>query len=628
MMVSVETYLLRGKRRLDALAGMPWARRAGRLVLWSGGALVLAAAPGWGQMQPFAAALTAAGPGVWSLAAALGAAAGYRLFWGSQGLQGAVWTLLALAVGLAVRRRETGRPEWLALGMAAAVAGTETLFRITAPEPQPVTWILFRSAAAGGGGLLFGVLTETGSKTALWITGALGVQALSALALPLNAGFAAAGAIAAGAPLPGAALAGMGLEAAGYPGMTAGMCLVCLFRTVPVPPLWRRLLAPALGAAAGMALGKSWSLAGWLGASIGGLLAGALPWHVLAVPRQRGTGAAQVQLEQTARVMSCLQKMLLEIPEPAEDMAAAVEKLRENACSECTCRDGCRQREQLDELIFRDPLSFTCRKTGRMLREARRVQTEMRQLRGQHRQLMEYRLVLARQYGMLATWLRQVADSLPLRGTTGLPRYHAQISVRSKCREIADGDRCVAFPGLGCRYYVLLCDGMGTGLGAAAEADRAAELMKRMLTAGISARYALGSLNAQLVLEGRAGAVTADLAELRLDTGRVTLYKWGAGPSYLLRRGTAAKIGTATPPPGISVNGMGETVSRLSLCKGEILVMASDGVRFGQTMVPEGAGEDISPAELAGWLLKQYGSGEDDGTVAVIRLRPGTLAPG
>ena len=56
--------------------------------------------------------------------------------------------------------------------------------------------------------------------------------------------------------------------------------------------------------------------------------------------------------------------------------------------------------------------------------------------------------------------------------------------------------------------------------------------------------------------------------------------------------------------------------------------MASDGVRFGQAMVPEGAGEDISPAELAGWLLKQYGSGEDDGTVAVIRLRPGTLAPG
>ena len=38
-----------------------------------------------------------------------------------------------------------------------------------------------------------------------------------------------------------------------------------------------------------------------------------------------------------------------------------------------------------------------------------------------------------------------------------------------------------------------------------------------------------------------------------LDTGHATLYKWGAAPSWLLRRGSAEKIGTATPPPGISV---------------------------------------------------------------------------
>ena len=629
MMVSVETYLLRGKRRLDQLAMEPWARGTGRALLYGGGALLLTAAPMFGRMQPVAAGLVAASPALWSAAAALGAVAGYRLFWGNGFFQGAVWTLLALVLGLSVGKREDRRLEWLTLGMAAAVAGTGIGFRLALGEDTPVFQLLLSAAAAGGSGLLFGELTGNGSKTAVWITGALGIQALAGLDFWLNPGCVAAGAIAAAAPMPAAALAGMGLEGAGIPGMTAGMCVLCLLRTVPVPGNLRRFLAPPLAALAGMALGKSWSLAAWLGISIGGIFGGAVPWNWLALPRQGGTGAAQVRLEQTARVMSCLQKMLLEIPEQEEDEHSAVEKLRENACGECAYREGCREREGLDGIIFRDPLSFSCRKTGRMLREARRVQEQMRLLRGQHKRQSEYRRALARQYGMLASYLRQVADGLPLRGSPGIPRFHAQISVRSRSREVADGDRCVAFPGLGCRYYVLLCDGMGTGLGAEAEANRAAGLMKQMLTAGLSARYAMGSLNSQLVLEGRAGAVTADLAELRLDTGRVTLYKWGAAPSYLLRRGSAVKIGTASLPPGISVTGMGEAVTRLSLSRGEILVMASDGVSMGDQMLPREAGENISPAELAGWLLKEYGgTGEDDETVAVIRLRPVSLAAG
>lgn len=630
MMVSVETYLLRGKRRLDRLAMEPGARMAGRTVMYCGGALLLAASSEWNRMQPFAAGLVAASPGVWSAAAALGAAVGYRLFWGSTGVQGAVWVLLALILGAVVRKRQRQRLETLTLGLAAVVAGTGLCFRLAPGEEVNVDTLLVWTATAGASGLLFGELMQGTSRMAVWITCALGIQALSSLGRNawLNPGCVAAGAIAAAAPFPAAALAGMGLEAAGLAGMTAGLCAACLLRTAPVREQWRRLAAPALGAVMGMALGKSWSLATWLGISIGGLVSASVPWHYMALPRQQGTGAAQVQLEQTARVLTTLQKMLLEIPGPGEDTEAAVEKLRQNACEECACRDGCSERKNLDESIFRDPLSFTCRKTGRVLREARRTQEQMRLLRGQHRRQEEYRNALARQYGMLASYLRQVADRLPMRGNGSVARFHVQISVRSRQRELADGDRCLAFPGVGCRYYVLLCDGMGTGLGAAEEADRAAGLMKRMLSAGMSARYAMGSLNSQLVLEGRSGAVTADLAELRLDTGRATLYKWGAAPSYLLRRGSAVKIGTATLPPGISVNGMGETVTRLSLSRGEILVMASDGLTFGERMYPADGKEDLSPGELAEWLLKEYGgAGEDDETLAVIRLRPVSLAP-
>ena len=134
----------------------------------------------------------------------------------------------------------------------------------------------------------------------------------------------------------------------------------------------------------------------------------------------------------------------------------------------------------------------------------------------------------------------------------------------------------------------------------------------------------MGSLNAQLVLLGQPGAVTADLAEIRLDTASAALYKWGAAPSILLRRKEAVRLGEGSVPPGLGLESRGERVTRLSLSRGETLVMASDGVAFGDS-VP--LGDRVrSTGELAEELLKTYASGEDDATLAVIRL--GELASG
>ena len=120
---------------------------------------------------------------------------------------------------------------------------------------------------------------------------------------------------------------------------------------------------------------------------------------------------------------------------------------------------------------------------------------------------------------------------------------------------------------------------MGTGLGAAQEGQSTGIASAADAHRRVSAAHALRTLNSILALRGSAGAVTVDLAELYLDTGHATLYKWGAAPSWLLRRGSAEKIGTATPPPGISVTESRETVEKLSLRRGgEALVLLSDGV--------------------------------------------------
>ena len=71
-----------------------------------------------------------------------------------------------------------------------------------------------------------------------------------------------------------------------------------------------------------------------------------------------------------------------------------------------------------------------------------------------------------------------------------------------------------------------------------------------------------------------------------------------------------------------------ETVERLSLRRGEVLIMVSDGVdgegflRRGEEWSPQ-----LPPGELAARVLERLsGDGSDDATAAVIRLAPTTLS--
>ena len=170
---------------------------------------------------------------------------------------------------------------------------------------------------------------------------------------------------------------------------------------------------------------------------------------------------------------------------------------------------------------------------------------------------------------------------------------------------------------------MVLCDGMGTGLGAAQEAKAASEMLRKQLSAGFPAEYALRSLNSLCALSRRAGAVTVDLAEIRLDTGAVALYKWGAMPSYVVSRLGTEKIGTADAPPGLSVTEGRETVDRLSLRRGETLVMLSDGVG-GEDALGRAADWWREPAgEVAAAVLETVDDeASDDATAVVVRLRP------
>ena len=230
---------------------------------------------------------------------------------------------------------------------------------------------------------------------------------------------------------------------------------------------------------------------------------------------------------------------------------------------------------------------------------------------------------MAQQYRFLSMYLRNLSDRLPRRAEYPRAEFRLELSVRSKGKEEANGDRCFAFPGSDCRYFVVLCDGMGTGLGAAREGQSAGILLKQLLSAGFPAEHALQSLNSLLALQAKAGSVSVDLAEISLETGIAHIYKWGAAPGWVLHRRGAEKIGTATFPPGISVESESMAVEKLSLRRGEVLILVSDGVK--ETSV-ENVSVDAPLGKLAETILEQNGDDEeDDATAVLVRLKPAGL---
>lgn len=631
MIASMETYLRRGRRTCQRLLLNPKIRTGGVVLLCGGSGFLLSAASLGNYPQPLAMGLILAMSGWHAAVMSLGAMLGYWVFWGIAGLQGLVWSasggLLAL---LLARHIPEEQPLIFPAISAFLTALTGLLFQLVLRDTVPVPVYFLRIVLAAGAGLLFPVALRRRTAVTDWLVGGVAVLAL-AQASPtpyLGLGYLAAGALAVGGAFPAAVLGGLGLDLAQVTNipMTAVLCLAGVIRMIPFERKWMHCLAPGAACMVVMALCGIRDYTPLPGLILGGGLGILMPPSQETARRRGETGLAQVRLELGAEVLGVTQQLFLETAPPPVDASAVLQKVRQRACGSCSARNSCPQQSSLDISLLQNPLDAQCRKSGRLIPELRRGQEQLKLLKADSARQSEYRAAMVQQYQFLGDFLRGLADDLPRRGQRPRAWFRAEAAARSRSKELANGDRCLAFPGPECRYYVLLCDGMGTGLGAAQEGQSTGSLLRQMLTAGFPAAHALRTLNSILALRGSAGAVTVDLAELYLDTGHATLYKWGAAPSWLLRRGSAEKIGTATPPPGISVTESREAVEKLSLRRGEALVLLSDGVDGEGIPRRSDLTPDMPPGELAAKIL-EYGRGKqmDDATAAVIRLRPASL---
>lgn len=637
-MMLLGTYLRRWQRLLRRLTLAPILRSFFQFLLYGLTGFCLSAASLGNQPQPFPIGLLCAGLSGWLPASfGLGSVLGYWFFWGNHGLQGIVWIAASMPACLFTQRHQKDMHPLLPPSLAALiVAASGVLFQTWQNDQTTIAIYLLRICLAFGTTCLVPLLRSRRDTAADWLALAIGILSLAQIA-PLrflNLGIAAGAVLVGIVPFPAIALAGLALDLARIQSvpMTAVLCVASLLRLVPrLPRTWHYVM-PTMVYTVVMALCGVMDLLPIPALLLGGVINTLLPKQARLSHHRGETGFAQVRLEMVAQVLNQSQQLLKEDTEHPIDESALILKAADRACGTCPCRKGCKEQEaakQLPEsllhrpLIHVDDVPVACKKRGRLMLELRRGQDQYRILKADRDRQEEYRTAVVQQYHFLSDYLQSLSDELPRRNNATQQRFQPEVAVCSSGKELANGDRCLWFAGTDCRYYLLLCDGMGTGIGAAEEARSAGDMLRRLLSAGYPARHALRSLNSIYTLRGKAGAVTVDLAEIHLDTGKIDLYKWGAAPSWLLLPGGVQRIGTFGPPPGISVAEAQESVDKLRLHRDETLIMVSDGVNAG----PICQHADQLLAESTGSLparILELGSqeGADDATAAVIRLTP------
>ena len=196
----------------------------------------------------------------------------------------------------------------------------------------------------------------------------------------------------------------------------------------------------------------------------------------------------------------------------------------------------------------------------------------------------QYRLRLSGVKELAAAQYAQMGEVLAssVETSSGLPqamRIKSAEALRPKESEKLCGDQ-VKQISVGITDYFLLCDGMGSGEAAHAEAAMTIRLLEQFLRAGIDPAPALKTLNTAMRLKcDENGAFPAvDLLALRKDTGQASLYKYGAAASYVKHHGTVARYVSQSLPVGLQETEEMPEVQTLTLYDGDIAVLVSDGV--------------------------------------------------
>lgn len=201
---------------------------------------------------------------------------------------------------------------------------------------------------------------------------------------------------------------------------------------------------------------------------------------------------------------------------------------------------------------------------------------------------------------------------------------------RDAGRRPPNGDCAIRFETEDGRYYMLICDGMGTGGEASVTARLSAAFLEETLRGGASMQSALTMLNNYMRSRSMECSAGIDLMEIDRYTGEARFVKSGAAPSFVSRQGRLFRLCSKTVPIGI-LRALDAELIRFTLEPGDVIVMLSDGVteNFEESpwlcdMLASGSVMSAPPGEIAQRIVRAAASGgerrRDDITAAVVKI--------
>ncbi len=270
-------------------------------------------------------------------------------------------------------------------------------------------------------------------------------------------------------------------------------------------------------------------------------------------------------------------------------------------CSGCSLENGCWEREgdktykniyelwqTMEEDGFCDysniPDGFrqSCVRSERFIREFNHVYELHKQTVLYKGETVAERGMMARQYGEIS----RIIDVMSKEIEMGIgekeevrQKYTVCITVEQEAKKgsAVCGDTVMHFENDG-KYYVILCDGMGTGEAALWESRLTARLFSEFLNAGFKKETAVNMINSALVMNSEQDSFsTADILEIDMTTGAAEFLKVGSAQSFVKTRSGIEEISSKAPPVGI-LDSIDVSSRQVKLENGDVVLMVSDGI--------------------------------------------------
>lgn len=156
--------------------------------------------------------------------------------------------------------------------------------------------------------------------------------------------------------------------------------------------------------------------------------------------------------------------------------------------------------------------------------------------------------------------------------------YLRGIAKKTKEGEGISGDNFSIVDSENGKTYLLLSDGMGSGLEASLESGKVIEVMERLLEAGFYVPSALGLMNCLAGVGNKEDMFTTlDFCEIDLFTGMISIIKAGAASTFIKRENMVELIQSTNFPLGVMEENELEQVEK-KLYDGDMLIFISDGI--------------------------------------------------